>query len=229
MTKARMAYDTMRVRAGKTAAAMVAALILATPAQAGGLISQLWPATDAELGVVDWSGFSAAPEFGIQSFTATGDADGAFGDLEGWTVGGELGYDRQFGRFVAGVWSTGEFAFADANGRGAAAGLEAEVKSYGAIKARLGITAGRFLVYGTGGAAFANVEVSGGGFGSDDQNLSGWLAGGGVEYAWNRGTFLRFEYNRVELEEARFSTLPIGNGNLGLEADVFDFGLVRKF
>lgn len=214
----------MRMYAGAALAAI--ALVVAGPASATDLISKLWPATDAELGAPDWSGFSASPRVTYNQFGVTGDATSGFDELEGFLIGGHLAYDWHYNYFLVGVESSGLIGFAEEDGRGALSNFELALESFGLVAVRAGFTHGRFMVFGKGGAAFASVEASGPA--DETENLSGWVVGGGVEYAWNHGTFLRFEYNRVELDEERFDNLPAGSDEIGLEADIFSVGLVRK-
>jgi len=214
----------MRTYAAAVLAAV--ALIAAPPANATDLISKLWPATDAELGAPDWSGFAASPRVNYTQFDVTGDAAPGFDDLEGLLVGGQLAYDWHYDHFVFGVETAGQLGFAEENGRGAVRNFELELGSFGLVAGRAGFTYGRFLVFGKGGGAFARLEASGPT--EETENMSGWIAGGGVEYAWNEGTFLRFEYNRVELDEETFDNLPAGSDEIGLEADIFSVGFTRK-
>lgn len=204
-----------------------APFLLTQPAQATGLLSSLWPATDAELQAVNWSGFFASPRLNYARFDVTGDGAAGFNELEGPLVGGRIGYDWQVGRFVLGLASEGQIGFAEEDGSGPADGSELSLDTFGTITGRVGVTSGRFLFFATGGAAFSQIEISNA-F-EDDETLSGWTAGGGVEYAWNAATFVRLEYNRVELDEGDFSNLPGTADSIGLESDMFGIGFIRKF
>ncbi|MBB5051391.1 outer membrane immunogenic protein [Afipia massiliensis] len=69
------------------------------------------------------------------------------------------------------------------------------------IRGRLGWVWDRWLVYGTGGAAWADVNYRTDftGFGTNNPistnvTLSGWVAGGGVEYAVSNNWTVRAEY-----------------------------------
>jgi outer membrane immunogenic protein len=124
---------------------------------------------------------------------------------DGPLAGGTVGFNAQYGWIVAGV--EGDFSWADINGSDTfsdvfdPAGLAIPVEQsselsmdwFATARGRLGIAAGNFLIFGTAGAAFADVTLdssflAGGGAngdaeGSEDEVATGWTAGGGVELA----------------------------------------------
>ena len=59
------------------------------------------------------------------------------------------------------------------------------------LRGRLGFAFDKFLVYGTGGVAF------------EDFNDSGWVAGGGVEYAFTPNWSVKVEYLYFDLGKDR--------------------------
>jgi outer membrane immunogenic protein len=111
------------------------------------------------------------------------------GDDGGFTGGGQIGYNYQFGSFVVGAEA--DIQWADSgNNRGAvfvpATGFAGTFVPgaftndspdwFGTVRARLGVAIDRVLIYGTGGLAYTD-------------NNTGWVVGGGVEWAlptsWN--------------------------------------------
>ena len=100
----------------------------------------------------NWSGFY------IGAHGGWGFGEDAFDD--GFVVGGQIGINWQFNNFVAGI--EGDGSFTDFS----------NVDSVETIRGRVGLAFDRFLVYGTGGAAF------------EDFDDLGWVGGGGVEYAF---------------------------------------------
>ncbi len=124
---------------------------------------------------------------------------------EGFVGGGQIGYNWQltpgsgvvigveadaqyvdFGRRNGAVPSTGTALnpgvdFANPNG---VSGLD----FFGTARGRLGYAFDRTLVYGTGGFAYG----SGGGNTNVDDFRTGWVAGGGIEYALPTDSFLNF-------------------------------------
>lgn len=97
-----------------------------------------------------------------------GFADGTLSD--GFQIGGQVGVNAQWDSFVVGA--EGDGSFVDWGGTDAV----------GTARVRAGLTFDRFLVYATGGAAF------------QDFNDVGWVAGGGVEYAFTDALSAGVEY-----------------------------------
>ena len=166
----------------------------------------------------NWTGFYA----GMQSGAAVGTADvhdpygnAIFGDsarTAGGFTGGQIGYNYQFGRTVAGIEA--EANWADLEGTTTCFGVSGlflpancgvHVNSFGTLTARLGQTLGpdeRTLVYAKGGAAWENRHVNMilNNFDpvtatSSDQTNWGWTAGAGVEYGLTPRWSVRFEYD----------------------------------
>ncbi len=109
----------------------------------------------------NWSGFYVGGHGGW------GFGTGAFSD--GFVIGGQVGVNMQWNSFVLGVEGDGSFVDWGAN------------KAVGTARARGGFAFDRFLVYGTGGAAFRDSDV-------------GWVAGGGGEYALTDNVSLGVEF-----------------------------------
>lgn len=126
-----------------------------------------------------------------------------------WVLGieGEGGYMRLRG---AGVdpYSTGPLPLGSDTSGSSRIG-----EAYGAITGRVGYAWDRWLVYGKAGAGFANVSSSivdtcntgacGGGLLSAQQSSTRafWVAGGGVEYAFNASWSVKAEYLYLGLRE----------------------------
>ena len=134
-------------------------------------------------------------------------------DHEGFTGGGQIGYNQQIGNFVIGIEA--DAAYTDlqrttnvATTAPAAVGAAALTRNnvfrssldyLGTVRGRVGYAWDRVLVYGTGGFAYGDVTQSADFFGPQPANVlqftgrrstmeTGWAAGGGVEYAipnWN--------------------------------------------
>jgi outer membrane immunogenic protein len=202
--------------------------VSATQASAFNLLDRIWPQTSAQLAVPNWDGAYINHDFSFDSFDVSGSASAGFNDLDGHRIGGQVGYDYTIGNFLIGGVIQGGWGTNNDDGTGPLFGYKADLKSLGIFRARAGFTFDRFLVYGTGGIALADVRVTGFGV-RQEETLTGWAAGGGVEYAWNQGASIRFEYQRVELDDKTFSNLPGGVDRLGIEGHVFDFGFIRRF
>ena len=99
------------------------------------------------------------------------------------TVGAAVGYNHQFGNIVAGLEADYNFANATTN---AYSGYgTTTLGSFGTFRGRLGYAIDRTLIFATAGVAVA--RISGRTTIGDDASFSkltsGWVAGGGVEYA----------------------------------------------
>jgi outer membrane immunogenic protein len=167
--------------------------------------------------VFTWTGFYA----GVQGGFAWGDVDADFSngapsldyDADGFIGGGHVGAAYQWNWLVLGV--EGDIEWTDLDGSaGSAAGITSEnsidVNFQASARGRLGLAFDRFQVYGTGGGAFADVDVTGGPLGGPDGNFSddswGWTAGAGAEYAVTDHVVAGLEY--------RFTDFGDFSGNL---------------
>ncbi len=137
--------------------------------------------------------------------------------------GAQLGYSWQRGSFVYGLetdisamdlrseMNTVSNTFVPCFGLvSIAANTNADVNWYGTFRGRIGWSSGPILFYGTGGLAYGRVELnsslmaSGGGH-SASLNVqtssvkTGWVAGGGIEYALRPNVFLNLQYQYVDL------------------------------
>ena len=126
---------------------------------------------------------------GIATPGLAGRLDFSGGNDGGFTGGGQIGYNYQFGSVVIGAET--DIQWADTGGNRSVvfvpapgfAGLfvpgnfsSTAPDWFGTLRARLGFAVDRFLIYGTAGLAYT-------------ENDTGWVAGGGVEWAlptnWN--------------------------------------------
>jgi outer membrane immunogenic protein len=144
-------------------------------------------------------------------------------DDDGFTIGGHVGYNWQFGTFVAGLEA--DIAYTDL-GRTATIAVPAGVLApvavgpgtltgsggldfLGTVRGRVGLAFDRFMVYGTGGFAYGGVsgrlstDFAGTAFdfisNEDDDMRFGWAAGVGAEYAFTNNLVLGVEYLHYEL------------------------------
>jgi outer membrane immunogenic protein len=137
----------------------------------------------------------------------------------GFTAGGTIGYNWQFGGgWVVGI--EGDYNWANVEGKlnagiNGLGNIEAgsELTSFGTARLRLGYGFDRALVYVTGGYAYGRTKSSlvanfgGGGFGisSSDSN-SGWTVGAGMEYALTNNVSFKTEYLYVDLGDQNLIT-----------------------
>jgi outer membrane immunogenic protein len=157
---------------------------------------------------------------------------------DGFLVGGTIGGNYQFGQFVLGI--EGDWDWQNLNGTytgaGVACGAGCETKSdwLATVRGRAGYAFDRFLVYGTAGGAFGNLQagyVPTGTFASSTQ--IGWTAGGGVEYAFTPNLTAKVEYLYVDLGTMSCSTsCGVATGtpiSVSLTENVVRAGINYKF
>lgn len=101
---------------------------------------------------------------------------------------------------------------------------------FGTVRGRAGVAFDRFLVYGTGGFAYANIDTKvsfpGIANASDTNTHLGWTAGGGVEVAITPNWSAKVEYLFADLGEERYH-FNFGGGVKGSGKLSYDQNLVR--
>jgi outer membrane immunogenic protein len=128
-------------------------------------------------------------------------------DFSSFTGGGQIGCNLQTGQWVFGVegdlsWTdVDSFVFDDISNRDEI--FRTKFDWYGSVRGRLGLAFDRWLVYGTGGAAFSRILSGYENYsdstlsvlqGTDQRRLkNGWVAGGGIEYALTNNWLIRAE------------------------------------
>jgi outer membrane immunogenic protein len=154
-----------------------------------------------------------------------GDIDGhhnkkSADDLSGIFGGGYLGYNWQMdganlagGGFVLGAetdigftgWSADGGSSNNKNNNKNNEKFDAEVGFFGSVRGRVGLGWDRFLIYGTGGWAYADIDANYHGNNKNNKNnknfnknsndfLTGYAVGGGAEWAVTDNVVVRFEY-----------------------------------
>ncbi|MFT4097420.1 MAG: outer membrane beta-barrel protein [Rhodoblastus sp.] len=232
----------------KTFAAALAATTIAGSAFAADLPARkMAPAYVAPAPIFTWTGFyvgvNAGYAWGDNKFNSSqgnvGLADPvtffsvSSGSAKGnsFTGGGTVGFNYQMGMFVAGV--EGDLGYLNTLGTANRAGvattgvLEASQTAsgskglFGTVRGRLGVAFNQFLIYGTGGLAFGNTQLSqvmvlsNGNFwlGSASSGKTGWTAGAGVEYAFSPNWSAKIEYLHVDLGTRNIAMFSPTAGN----------------
>jgi outer membrane immunogenic protein len=162
--------------------------------------------------VYTWTGFY----LGIQSGYLWGDARHTFdngapsdtSNLKGFVSGLHAGYNVQNGSFVFGVEVDAEGSTAKGdfqNTTGITSEGSADLVVQGSVRGRLGFTTGPALLYVTGGWAYGQFRFGGGPFDAKhgpccgfSDNMSGWTAGGGLQYAISNSVSARVEYRYTD-------------------------------
>lgn len=149
------------------------------------------------------------------------DKDAGHRDLSptGGFGGGQIGYNAQRNRFVFGIEADiqgsgiGDSAAIDLLGGDAAVRGKTELNWFGTVRGRVGYTFDRALVYFTGGFAFGGVKDTLGVTSpwgdtakvSKDDTKTGFVLGGGIEYALNSSWSLKGEYQYIDLGSEKLS------------------------
>lgn len=140
---------------------------------------------------------------------------------EAFIGGGIIGYNYQINKLVFGIEGDLNYTDLDASNGGVAADLD----FLGTITARAGFTPiDRVLTYVEGGYAFGQVDASTP-VGSDENIQSGFVVGGGAEFALTENILSGIEYNYVDLNE---QDLP-GGVSTELDNHLVKFNLKYKF
>lgn len=221
-----------------------AALLVGTvSASAADLAARPYTKAPIVTPVFTWTGLYVGVNAGIGGdkvdypFSVFG---GAFGGNLGLTSfggfgGGQIGYNWQFGgNWVAGIEADIQGGSIKSQLTAAAGPLNlstgTDIKYFGTVRGRLGYAFDRVLVYGTGGYAY----------GSEDttliaspivnfkqsNDLSGWTAGGGVEWAYNNNVSLKTEYLYLNFDRNNvFSAGPFFSIDNKVTVHTLKFGL----
>ncbi|MBN4094900.1 MULTISPECIES: porin family protein [Methylobacterium] len=154
---------------------------------------------------------------------------------EGFTGGGQVGYNFQFtpgSGIVVGVEADAQYLdFGRSRNNAFLVGPLApgyyvtdprglsSLDFFGTVRGRIGYAFDRVLVYGTGGFAYGSgsADRSFGGFAGNDSFRTGYAVGGGIEYALPTDSFLNFfRSNAVTLKvEGLYVNLDRNTRNQG--------------
>ena len=177
----------------------------------------------------NWSGFFVHPLIGYQTAQFSGDGGRYLRNASGFSLGVEGGYNFQFGNFVAGPVADLSYAWMHGSGNTWLANVsKADIDWTGSARAQAGYTFDRFMIYGTGGLAFANARIEGP-FASNTRTETGWTLGGGLQYLWSESAILHVEYRRVDLQNADFDALPLYSRKVGVTMNLLNGGFFWKF
>lgn len=159
------------------------------------------------------------------------------GDLhsDGFIGGAQIGFNKQFNSFIAGIEADLSYADLDAAksatgptfiGGNFQTGLETKMHWFGTVRGRLGVlAANNLLLYSTGGVAFGNVKTTltatnaapggcGRGLpyctnGASATSSIGWVLGGGAEYALTSAWTVKAEYLHLDFGSKSMTAFDI--------------------
>jgi outer membrane immunogenic protein len=201
------------------AGAAALSLGFVSAAQAADPIIYEQPPVMMPAAMYDWSGFYA----GIGAGYGTGDAEYGFGgggsyDIDGFMLGGIVGYNFQTGPWVFGV--EGDLYWSGIDGStGDFGGISTDVDWLGSVRGRVGYAFDNILPYVTAGVAFAHSDVDIAAFGgvNDNNTHIGWTAGLGVEVGVTQNLSASLEYRYTDFGSETYELGPVtssGSGDL---------------
>ena len=171
--------------------------------------------------------------------------------FHGITGGAQIGYNWQFNSFVVGLETdfqgnslkstlTAPCPAAICAPLGLSATYSQSVPWFGTARARIGYAQDNWLIYATGGYAYASVDTNATAtagllaatFSANDIR-SGWTVGGGIEVGLSRNWSIKGEYLYVDLGSARttwnFVGIPPINNDSHITMNVVRAGLNYRF
>lgn len=201
--------------------------------------------------VFTWTGFYVGVNAGY-GFGNNNNSEGAFvapfgfvpgandnGDNSGFVGGGQIGFNYQMGQFVVGLETDLQYADMKSNrvgfipAPGRIVSGNSGIDYFGTVRARLGFAFDRTLIYATGGFAYAGGGGNNGfNFVGGDDSRTGYVVGGGVEYAFTNNITLKLEGLYVGLDggsNTAFFVTPAGVATpvVGVGKQDNEFGVVR--
>jgi outer membrane immunogenic protein len=198
--------------------------------------------------VYNWTGFYVGANAGYgwasgrSTVTVPGASLSGSGNLNGFIGGGQIGYNWQTGNVVLGLEADFQgSAQKETTTLGCGAGCTLTetggIDWFGTARGRIGYAFDRFMVYGTGGAAWTEasdkLDGAAGGLSANLISLSGnkvgWTVGGGVEWMMLDHWSAKLEYLYIRTSNLTGTgTLPafLGGGTI-TEAVTFNNSIAR--
>ena len=222
------------------------ALAVATPAAAADLGAR-YPvkAPPMVAPVWSWTGFYVGINGGYGwgrsrwELLPVGLSEGSH-DIDGGTVGGQIGYNWQIGPWVLGLEAQGnwaDFSGANVSTLFPATTNRTNVDAFGLFTGKVGYAWNNVMLYAKGGAAVQAVDyryfttatnVTGG---TADETRWGATAGLGLEYAFTPNWSAGLEYNHLLMgrRDVAFSPAPNVTDRIKLDTDVFTGRINYRF
>ena len=243
----------MTFKGGLTALLTAAVIgVSANAASAADMSRPVYKAAPMAAPGFNWTGFYLGAVGGYAWGEANANPTGALGAIpvvtamrskpDGWLAGGTIGYNYQQGNLVLGT--EGEFYWSDLEGSAsnALATLTATYSNNwtGTLSTRLGVAFDTLLVYSKAGVAWANNDYNMAlgapvGFSSTISDTeTGWLVGGGVEWAFARNWSAKIEGTYMDFGQKNKSfgtfggVLPV-NADIDAQISTVKFGVNYRF
>jgi outer membrane immunogenic protein len=140
----------------------------------------------------------------------------------GFAGGAQAGYNWQTGQLVFG----GEADIQLSAANDTFAPWKFSNPWFGTVRGRAGYAVSTFLIYGTAGFAFGELQAETVGLASENHTNVGWTAGVGIEAGFAANWSAKVEYLFVDLASSTFSLTGTSNG---LSASLFRMGVNYHF
>jgi outer membrane immunogenic protein len=194
----------------------------------------------------NWSGFYAGINggggFGTTGWDYSISPNNANHNISGGMAGGQIGYNWQFaGPWVVGFEADGDWADVrgSTNCPNAIYVCTSEARALASFRGRVGVAFDNVLIYGTGGAGYAdshytaliNGVTPGAGSGYFDADRWGYAAGAGIEWAFIPSWSLKVEYMHYGFGTVTAPPSALGGSspNLRLDVDTVKAGINYHF
>jgi outer membrane immunogenic protein len=205
--------------------AMAADLPVRKGAPAPAPLAMSW--TGAYVGVA--AGYSFLSEKTARDLN--GQNPSPYADVNGFLVGGQLGFDYQINSVVVGLSADLAKSFASKSfPQGPGANLKIEDDYVGTARARVGVLlTPKFLAYATGGFAMAKSTATYTDVGtrvSESKTATGYVLGLGAEYRYTRNVSSFIEYRYYNYLKATFTRL---NGIVDSSNSEIRVGVLYRF
>ncbi len=177
-----------------------------------------------------WSGIYVGINGGYAFGTGDFSSGASVSGVNGFLAGGTIGANYQWGRFVFGIEGDGDWTNLDGTSTTTCASCEVKSTWLATARGRAGYAWDRILFYGTGGAAFGNVQGGAIGGPFDSGTQIGWTVGGGIEAAIAPNWTAKVEYLYVNLGNLNCTAAGCLAGNtLNVTENVVRAGINYKF
>lgn len=171
-----------------------------------------------------WTGFYLGGLFGYSAGDVEQQPVGTSVEIDGLSAGIYAGYGIQLGnQLVLGV--EGDLLASGLDGDGSSSRVDQAFEA--SIRGRAGVALDQYLLYGTGGLAVADTEVSDA-TSTDSELIAGYTVGTGVEGQVTDKVTARIEYRYTDYGDNTFD-LPSGSTDVGIDNHSVRAGIGFKF
>jgi outer membrane immunogenic protein len=199
-------------------AAALSVMLVGGAAAAADLPHPSYYTATAPLSAYSWTGPYLGGNLGYEWGTTSNNPTRP----SGFAGGVEAGYNWQSGQFVFG----GEADIALSGASDTFAPWKFSNPWFGTLRGRAGYAVSNFLIYGTAGLAFGELEAETVGLRSENHTNVGWTAGVGIEAGFAANWSAKLEYLFVDLASNPFALTGTSNA---LSANLFRMGVNYHF